>query len=759
MPVVGVDAAGPDETDDVERPPRRDAPAGRQRAAPGVRRTSRRRSRRRSAAGPGAPAARHRGSGGRPRSCPSAPAAGRPPPRTRRGVLCGQRASRPARSGIGAAAIASAAGSRPIPNPSRTTRTIGRGRRGRFDPAVTPRRAARGGHASAGHDPGHLVGLERGAADERAVDRWLGQELADVGGRDAAAVEDRHAIRGLAPAEPQQRAADRVGHRRRVRAARVPAGPDRPDGLVGDDQPGRAERRRLVSRRARRRAVDRRSAPCGPPRGRSSCSPTHRIGRSPASTARPSFRPISSSVSPASRRRSEWPTMTHDASPASIGARSRPCTRRRARDGCSGRRRRPPGPHRRARRRTAARHTNGGQMTRIDGRFAASDRRWSWPAPPPRRGSCASSSWPPRSRHASRRIMPERPTAEWLATGHPAASASSPCRASRSIRSSARCTADRWIDEPLRELAQASPRASRAGPPRPAGRRCGCAGQTAVRVEDRDRVELAPRRTDRSLEVRRLGVQDPVEIAPQRPRHLPGLKLEQGATGADPTQERPDRLPALPGHDAAGAPEPPRGRQVDVGQPCRELASLVRRAARTRGGSGRRPGSETHAARNRPRSHADRQWSAARSQSNGARVPASSTSRRSRNANRATWPSREACGWADRPEPVRLRGAIAWPGRVDPRELGPQRDDEIALGAGHRRSATDRPSAGAALALERPDHGLGQPRWVVVMARCRDRRPLRARAAAPAAGRAATAGEPVRRARIRARGPRTGCWR
>ena len=40
-------------------------------------------------------------------------------------------------------------------------------------------------------DAGHLVGLERGAADERPVDRRLGQELADVGRRDAAAVQDR----------------------------------------------------------------------------------------------------------------------------------------------------------------------------------------------------------------------------------------------------------------------------------------------------------------------------------------------------------------------------------------------------------------------------------------------------------------------------------------------------------------------------------------------------------------------------------------
>ena len=42
--------------------------------------------------------------------------------------------------------------------------------------------------------------------------------------------------------------------------------------------------------------------------------------RPQASIARPSLRPICSSVSPASRRRSEWPTITHVARPTSIGA-------------------------------------------------------------------------------------------------------------------------------------------------------------------------------------------------------------------------------------------------------------------------------------------------------------------------------------------------------------------------------------------------------------------------------------------------------
>src|SRR3954469_10933400 len=79
----------------------------------------------------------------------------------------------------------------------------------------------------------------------------------------------------------------------------------------------------------------------------------------------------------------------------------------------------------------------------------------------------------------------------------------------------------------------------------------------AVSLEHGDGVELAACRGDRSLEIRRLGVEDAVELAAQRPRDLPGLELEQGAGGSDPAQERPDGFRVLPGHDAAAAAEPP----------------------------------------------------------------------------------------------------------------------------------------------------------------------------------------------------------
>ena len=52
-------------------------------------------------------------------------------------------------------------------------------------PAASRHAAPRAAAVSAGarHDAGHLVGLERGPADERAVDRRLGQEFADIGRR------------------------------------------------------------------------------------------------------------------------------------------------------------------------------------------------------------------------------------------------------------------------------------------------------------------------------------------------------------------------------------------------------------------------------------------------------------------------------------------------------------------------------------------------------------------------------------------------
>ena len=88
-------------------------------------------------------------------------------------------------------------------------------------------------------------------------------------------------------------------------------------------------------------------------------------------------------------------------------------------------------------------------------------------------------------------------------------------------------------------------------------------------------------------------------------------------------------------------------------------------------------------ARNRPRSHAHRQWSAAASQSNGGAPPAPARSRgaafetdRESRHRRLPVPGVVA-------ETGRFGEAVARPRRIDAGELGPERDDEIPFGARH----------------------------------------------------------------------------
>ena len=173
-------------------------------------------------------------------------------------------------------------------------------------------------------DAGHLVGLERGAADERAVDRRLGQELADVHRRDAAAVQHRHVAGQPAPAHRVEAGPDRVGHRRGVHAGRVAARADRPDRLVGDDEPGLRGAARLdPGERPADLPIDHVDRPPGLAIGQLLADAQDRSQARRRAPGRPCA-PMSSSVSPASRRRSECPTITHVASPASIGAATSP---------------------------------------------------------------------------------------------------------------------------------------------------------------------------------------------------------------------------------------------------------------------------------------------------------------------------------------------------------------------------------------------------------------------------------------------------
>jgi hypothetical protein len=59
-------------------------------------------------------------------------------------------------------------------------------------------------------------------------------------------------------------------------------------------------------------------------------------------------------------------------------------------------------------------------------------------------------------------------------------------------------------------------------------------GQPAVDLELVDRGDLAAGRTNCALEIRRLRVEDAVQVAAQRSRHLASLDLEERATRTDP---------------------------------------------------------------------------------------------------------------------------------------------------------------------------------------------------------------------------------
>ena len=95
-------------------------------------------------------------------------------------------------------------------------------------------------------------------------------------------------------------------------------------------------------------------------------------------------------------------------------------------------------------------------------------------------------------------------------------------------------------------------------------------GELAARAQLVDGSDLAAGRSDGPLEVRRLGVEHPVQVPAQGSRHLAGLDLEERCRSPDPPQEQPDGFAVLPRHDAAAASEPPRRGQPDVAEPPRE---------------------------------------------------------------------------------------------------------------------------------------------------------------------------------------------
>ena len=255
-----------------------------------------------------------------------------------------------------------------------------------------------------------------------------------------------------------------------------------------------------------------------------------------------------------------------------------------------------------------------------------------------------------------------------------------------------------------RRARRASPPASRAGPPRPAGRRTAAALQAPVGLERRDRIELAAGGADRALEVRRLGVEDPVELAAQGPRDLPRLELEQGARCPDRRRNVPTASPLF----EVTTPRP-RRRRHETGSPSRSsrAASGGASSGSTTNSRWVRPPARLSEprARNRPRSQAARQWSRGRLpvERRGSALPVPEPPE----AVGEAADGRLATGRC-RAQAVDLGHAVAGTRRVDRRQLGAQRGDEVALGPAHvtARPAHARPTDSVAA----PDAGLAARR-------------------------------------------------
>ena len=438
--------------------------------------------------------------------------------------------------------------------------------------------------------------------------------------RGAAAVEDRHLVRGGPPPRVAERGADGIRHRRGIGAGRGASRADGPDRLVGDHEAGGPQGGGVVTGQRARQLRAATTSTARPASRSSSSSPTQRMGRSPASTARPSFgRSGRRSRRRRGGARSGRGSPRWRGRPASARS-SRPCRPRRARGGCSGRRRRSPPPRRASR--TAARQTvrradhpnhvglagspgdRAGQLAGVGGRGVHlpvggnddgshdADHATRRPA---RRG-CArpvvARPFGPRRAGArsagpgSRRRRGGRPTRS--APGRAA-----PGRAGSP--SSAASSAERGLRD----------RTARRRPPREPAPACDV--EAAVGLERRDRVELAGGGERDPLQVRGLGVEEPVEVPADGPAHLARLELEERGAGADPAQEGPDVVarPSRSRRRVPAAAGPRAGRPIDASR----APSCAASSAGTTNSRWSRPwatDSEPRA-RNRPRSQAARQ--------------------------------------------------------------------------------------------------------------------------------------------------------
>ena len=224
-------------------------------------------------------------------------------------------------------------------------------------------------------------------------------------------------------------------------------------------------------------------------------------------------------------------------------------------------------------------------------------------APPPGRSAPARPpDRPPRRRPVdsrrgpSGRSPPRRPMP------------SSSWSASRSIRSSARWTAERWRSSRaaisdsdasgVSRRASATARTVRGWSP-------SLPSASSASIAASCRPEAATDRwrfADSALMTR-------LSSPAQAPGDAPRLELEEARARADPAEERGDRLRALPGHDAEAATHPPRRRAARCRPGAARGPPPRRPGRRTRGAPGRSRGS---ASRGRGTGHAARRAGSAR---------------------------------------------------------------------------------------------------------------------------------------------------
>jgi hypothetical protein len=221
-------------------------------------------------------------------------------------------------------------------------------------------------------------------------------------------------------------------------------------------------------------------------------------------------------------------------------------------------------------------------------------------------------------------------------------------------------------------------------------------GQAAVRVKDRDGIELPARGADRPLEVRRLGVEHPVELAAEGTRYLSSLDLEEGARGTETAEERPDRIPTLGRHDPSASPDTRGRRQPEGGEARHELRRLSRLdhefEVRPPSGEAQRPDGEEAAAK------------PGRSAVVGGRCPVEWRHRRrrrrsSRDSSKPDGQPRDGCSPAhrNRPKTRCLGEAITRARWIDGCQFVPERGHQVPFDSAHSIGAVvmpyERPTA------------------------------------------------------------------